>query len=47
MLDDDLNTPAVLRLLRQLTRASDPGALALAHHLGLRVVDGAQVGSRG
>jgi L-cysteine:1D-myo-inositol 2-amino-2-deoxy-alpha-D-glucopyranoside ligase len=47
MLDDDLNTPAVLRLLRQLTRAGDPSALALARHLGLRIVDRAQVGSRG
>jgi cysteinyl-tRNA synthetase len=39
MLDDDLNTPAVLRLLRRLTQAGDPGALALARHLGLRLVD--------
>jgi L-cysteine:1D-myo-inositol 2-amino-2-deoxy-alpha-D-glucopyranoside ligase len=41
MLDRDLDTPAVLRLLGRLTRAGDPGAVALARHLGLRIVDGA------
>ena len=41
MLDRDLDTPAVLRLLSRLTGAGDPGAVALARHLGLRVVDGA------
>jgi hypothetical protein len=40
MLDEDLDTPAVLGLLRELTRAGDPGALAVARHLRLRVVDG-------
>ena len=37
MLDEDLDTPAVLRLLRELTEARDPGALSLARHLGLRL----------
>jgi hypothetical protein len=36
MLDQDLDTPAVLRLLARLTRACDPAAVALARHLGLR-----------
>jgi cysteinyl-tRNA synthetase len=35
MLDDDLDTPAVLELLRELTDAGSPGALPLARHLGL------------
>jgi L-cysteine:1D-myo-inositol 2-amino-2-deoxy-alpha-D-glucopyranoside ligase len=47
MLDDDLDTPGVLRLLRELTRAEDPGALALARYLGLRVLNGARVRNRG
>jgi cysteinyl-tRNA synthetase len=37
MLDEDLDTPAALRLLRELTEARDPGALSLARHLGLRL----------
>jgi L-cysteine:1D-myo-inositol 2-amino-2-deoxy-alpha-D-glucopyranoside ligase len=36
MLDRDLDTPAMLRLLARLTRAGDPGAVALARHLGCR-----------
>jgi len=40
LLDRDLDTPAVLRLLRALTRAGQPTAVAVARHLGLRV-DGA------
>ena len=36
MLDRDLDTPAMLRLLGRLTRAGDPGAVALARHLGCR-----------
>jgi L-cysteine:1D-myo-inositol 2-amino-2-deoxy-alpha-D-glucopyranoside ligase len=36
MLDRDLDTPAVFRLLARLTRAGDPGAVALARHLGCR-----------
>jgi L-cysteine:1D-myo-inositol 2-amino-2-deoxy-alpha-D-glucopyranoside ligase len=47
MLDADLDTPAVLRLLRELTRAGDPGALPVARHLGLCSVDSARVRSRG
>jgi cysteinyl-tRNA synthetase len=47
MLDRDLDTPAVVRLLARLTRAGDPGAVALARHLGLRIVDGLRVRSRG
>jgi L-cysteine:1D-myo-inositol 2-amino-2-deoxy-alpha-D-glucopyranoside ligase len=37
MLDEDLDTPATLRLLHELTEARDPGALSLARHLGLRL----------
>jgi len=37
MLDEDLDTPAVLGLLRQLTEAGSPEALPLARHLGLRL----------
>ena len=37
MLDEDLDTPAVLGLLRELTEAGSPGALPLARHLGLRL----------
>ena len=37
MLDKDLDTPAALRLLRELTEARNPGALSLARHLGLRL----------
>jgi L-cysteine:1D-myo-inositol 2-amino-2-deoxy-alpha-D-glucopyranoside ligase len=37
MLDEDLDTPAALRLLRELTEARDPGALSLARHLGVRL----------
>jgi hypothetical protein len=36
MLDRDLDTPAVLQLLARLTRAGDPGAVAMARHLGVR-----------
>jgi cysteinyl-tRNA synthetase len=43
MLDADLDTPAVLRLLGELTRAGDAGALAVARHLGLRLVNGVRV----
>jgi L-cysteine:1D-myo-inositol 2-amino-2-deoxy-alpha-D-glucopyranoside ligase len=35
MLDEDLNTPRVLGLLRELSEAGNPGALPLARHLGL------------
>jgi cysteinyl-tRNA synthetase len=37
MLDEDLDTPGALRLLRELTEARDPGALSLARHLGVRL----------
>jgi L-cysteine:1D-myo-inositol 2-amino-2-deoxy-alpha-D-glucopyranoside ligase len=37
MIDRDLDTPAVLRLLQTLTRAGDPAAVAVARHLGVRV----------
>ena len=37
MLDEDLDTPAVLGLLRQLTEAGSPEAVPLARHLGLRL----------
>jgi L-cysteine:1D-myo-inositol 2-amino-2-deoxy-alpha-D-glucopyranoside ligase len=45
MLDDDLDTPAAVRLLRELTEAGDPGAVSLARHLGLRLVE--RPGERG
>ena len=37
MLDEDLDTAAVLGLLRELTEAGSSGALPLARHLGLRL----------
>jgi cysteinyl-tRNA synthetase len=47
LLDRDLDTPAVLRLLRTLTRAGEPAAVAVARHLGLRLVGRVRVGPRG
>jgi cysteinyl-tRNA synthetase len=47
LLDRDLDTPAVLRLLRRLTRAGEPAAVAIARHLGLRVRDGVRAGGVG
>ena len=37
LLDRDLDTPAVLRLLQTLTRVGEPAAVAVARHLGLRL----------
>jgi L-cysteine:1D-myo-inositol 2-amino-2-deoxy-alpha-D-glucopyranoside ligase len=47
LLDRDLDTPAVLRLLRTLTRAGEPAAVAVARHLGLRLVGRVRAGPRG
>ena len=47
LLDRDLDTPAALRLLRTLTRAGEPAAVAVARHLGLRVGGGVRAGPSG
>jgi cysteinyl-tRNA synthetase len=46
-LDRDLDTPAVLSLLKTLTRAGEPAAVAVARHLGLRLAGRVRAGPHG